>query len=214
MAKTMKGPAAPQAAKSVLSLEIATLDGVHSVSVPVPTAADLQALTDAAVKAAETFNTADRTAAGAAWKAAETFAPLYAARRASGEDDLTAHRAILSTLKKAGVNEKTCTPLAKAARGLAAGIERKPGETYKVYADRIGTPVKQGGGEKPKADTAANRAKAMAKAVTCLGDALAALRSGKASKALIDATEKVATAAAKEAEAEKAAAEAEKNAKA
>ena len=216
MAKKATGPVAPKATTgaTVVPFQVQLKDGVHIASQVLPTAADIDALEKAVVSAATAKVTADRTAATRAWEAGRAAAPLYSARRASGDTDEAAYKGILQALKKGGVDKTTAGRLAACGRGLAAGVEPKPEETYKEFAARVGSPIKQGGGEKPKADTAKNRAKALEKAVTLLGDALASLRTGKASPALIAAAEKVATAAHKEAEAEKAAAAAEENAQA
>lgn len=213
MAKKPMGPAAPQAA-TVVPFQVQLADGLHMVSAAAPTAADIEALEKAVVSAATAKVTADRTAATRAWEAGRAAAPLYSARRASGDDDLNAYRGILQALKKGGVDKTTAGRLAACGRGLAGGVEPKPEETYKEFAARVGSPVKQGGGEKPKADTAKNRAKALEKAASLLGDALASLRAGKASAALIKDAERVAANAAKEAAAEAEAAKAEADAKA
>ena len=191
MPKGKKGPVAPQATTpvaAVMGFDVRIGDRMAHVSAQVLDAAGLQAIEAEAVEGFRDVVKKDLTAKAAAWAAAGIASRLYSALRAGGITDVDAHKRVLKAAKDGGINSKTATPLAKAARGLAAGETPKEGEGYKAFAARCGSPATQGGsgGTRETGNTPAKRAKALSSCVAHLGDAHERAEVGQAPKRFLE----------------------------
>lgn len=165
----------PKKAVSVVSFEV-VIDG--QTYKPKAKALDLQAVeaqaaadAKAAVKAESVVADATKSASERLRVACASCGGFYTARRQGGETDKAAFSAVRKLVTDAGGDAMQATRIARIARGFAAGVPEKAGESLTAYGKRVGSPADlSGGAGKSRADTPAGKAKA-AKAIVSAAEA-------------------------------------------